>query len=474
MKLNTSLQLWLAFGSIGVLAQSSEWGQCGGIGWTGSSTCVSGTTCTTINAYYSQCLPGSAPVSSSSTASVPPTSVPPSSVPPTSSPTATAPTTGPTAACSTPSTLSNFNNAALPNPFIFNDGTPVQTQEDWTCRRAQLAALIQGYEAGFLPPKPSTLTGSFTQSGSTGTLSFTASNGGPSISFSSTITYPSGTAPADGWPLIIAYEGGSIPIPAGIAVLNYANSNMAQQDSTASRGLGTFYNLYGSSANASAMTAWVWGVSRIIDILEETPAAQINTQRIGVTGCSRDGKGALMAGAFEPRIALTIPQESGSGGDAGWRISLYEQNQGSVVQTATEIVTENVWFSPSFNNYVNTLNVLPYDHHSLLAMVAPRGLIAFENTDYVWLSPVSAFGCETAARTVFEALGVSENHGFEQVGGHAHCAWPSDLTPALDAFINKFLLGQNVSTDEWSSNMVFNGVTWNQAQWINWETPTLS
>jgi len=61
------------------------------------------------------------------------------------------------------------------------------------------------------------------------------------------------------------------------------------------------------------MTAWVWGASRIIDTLEMTPAAQINTGRMAVTGCSRDGKGALMAGAFETRFALTIPQESGSG-----------------------------------------------------------------------------------------------------------------------------------------------------------------
>ena len=63
------------------------------------------------------------------------------------------------------------------------------------------------------------------------------------------------------------------------------------------------------------MTAWVWGVSRIIDALELSPRANINLNKLAVTGCSRDGKGALMAGAFETRIALTIPQESGSGGD---------------------------------------------------------------------------------------------------------------------------------------------------------------
>ncbi|KAK6538476.1 hypothetical protein TWF694_010059 [Orbilia ellipsospora] len=39
------------------LAQSPVWGQCGGIGWTGPTTCVAGNTCVYSNAYYSQCLP---------------------------------------------------------------------------------------------------------------------------------------------------------------------------------------------------------------------------------------------------------------------------------------------------------------------------------------------------------------------------------------------------------------------------------
>ncbi|KAH8811859.1 1, 4-beta cellobiohydrolase [Xylogone sp. PMI_703] len=40
------------------LAQSGPWGQCGGQGWTGSTTCVSGWTCVYSNPYYSQCLQG--------------------------------------------------------------------------------------------------------------------------------------------------------------------------------------------------------------------------------------------------------------------------------------------------------------------------------------------------------------------------------------------------------------------------------
>jgi hypothetical protein len=41
------------------VAQSPAYGQCGGQGWSGSSSCVSGYTCKAQSQYYSQCLPGS-------------------------------------------------------------------------------------------------------------------------------------------------------------------------------------------------------------------------------------------------------------------------------------------------------------------------------------------------------------------------------------------------------------------------------
>ncbi|KAF4604199.1 hypothetical protein EYR38_004621 [Pleurotus pulmonarius] len=52
------------------------WGQCGGIGWTGSGTCDAGSTCTFSNDYYSQCLPGAAPPAPTSNPPSSPTSVP--------------------------------------------------------------------------------------------------------------------------------------------------------------------------------------------------------------------------------------------------------------------------------------------------------------------------------------------------------------------------------------------------------------
>nr|P0CT88.1 RecName: Full=4-O-methyl-glucuronoyl methylesterase 2; AltName: Full=Glucuronoyl esterase 2; Short=GE2; Flags: Precursor [Phanerochaete chrysosporium RP-78] len=372
--------------------------------------------------------------------------------------------------CSTPSNIP-FNDDKLPDPFKFNDGSPVRSFADWDCRRQQLSALIQGYEAGTLPPRPPVVTSTFTKSGTTGNLTVTAGFPGKTITFSSPITFPTGTAPFGGWPLVIAYGGVSIPIPDGIAVLTYDNSAMAEQNDQSSRGVGLFFDVYGANATASSMTAWVWGLSRIIDSLEVTPAAHINTAKIAVTGCSRNGKGALMAGAFEERIALTIPQESGSGGDTCWRLSKFEQDSGDVVQQATEIVQENVWFSTNFDNYVFNISLLPYDHHELAALVAPRPLISYENTDFEWLSPLSGFGCMTAAHTVWEAMGIPDKHGFVQVGNHSHCDFPSSLNPTLFAFFDKFLLGKEANTSIFETNGLFNGTEWVASQWINWTTP---
>ncbi|KAH9212535.1 glycoside hydrolase family 5 protein [Leptodontidium sp. 2 PMI_412] len=51
-----------------VSSQQTPYGQCGGITWTGATTCTAGWTCTYGNEYYSQCLPGSSPPAPSASA----------------------------------------------------------------------------------------------------------------------------------------------------------------------------------------------------------------------------------------------------------------------------------------------------------------------------------------------------------------------------------------------------------------------
>ncbi|KAK7058179.1 carbohydrate esterase family 16 protein [Favolaschia claudopus] len=61
-----------------VAAQSPIWGQCGGTGWSGATTCVSGATCTFQNDFYSQCLPstGTTTATTKSTSASSPPSTP--------------------------------------------------------------------------------------------------------------------------------------------------------------------------------------------------------------------------------------------------------------------------------------------------------------------------------------------------------------------------------------------------------------
>lgn len=374
---------------------------------------------------------------------------------------------GPDACPAIPTDMSSFSASFLPDPFTFAGGTPVASLSDWTCRQTELNQLFQRYELGTLPGKPQTQ--SATLSGNN--LAITVTDQGHSISFTPTISLPSsGTKP---FPALIALDGLSIPRPSNVAVVTLNIDDIAQQNDQSSRGKGKFFTLYPNLVNSTgAMMAWAWATNRLVDALEATPSAGIDTQRLGVTGCSRNGKGALVIGAFEPRIALTIPQESGSGGTDCWRLSDDMLRSGITTQTASEIVQENVWFGPAFNSFAqSSTNNLPFDHHELLALVAPRGLLAIDNVGIDWLGAPSSFGCLETAGKVYQALGAPTSLGFSQAANHAHCAFPSSQQNDLNAFINRFLLGQNVST---AITFTAGNYTFNETLWTPWDVPTLS
>jgi len=67
------LSAFAAFLVCGVSAQTApQYGQCGGTGWTGATTCPANWSCTFSNAWYSQCLPGSATTGPTTTVSTTP------------------------------------------------------------------------------------------------------------------------------------------------------------------------------------------------------------------------------------------------------------------------------------------------------------------------------------------------------------------------------------------------------------------
>lgn len=359
------------------------------------------------------------------------------------------------------------NDTKLPDPFTTIRGAPVRTKSQWSCRAQELSQLFQRYELGALPGPPDRMKATLNTNGTSLTILPTV--GANTINFTVNITLPTeGKGP---FPAVIAFGGLSIPVPSNVATIIFDNSAFAEQNDLSSRGEGLFYDLFTPNATASALTAWSWGVSRIIDALERTPQARINPRKIAITGCSRNGKGALVAGAFEPRLALTIPQESGSGGSACWRLSDYQLAHNQSVQTASEIVTENVWESVEFRKFANDTDLLPFDHHELAGLVAPRGLIVIDNSDYLWLGPWSAWGCMSAGRLIYDALGVKDNMGYSSVGNHSHCMFPTDRElPDLTAFYNRFLLDEKADTEIFYNSV---NLTFDYSQWIDWKVPRL-
>ena len=357
----------------------------------------------------------------------------------------------------------------LPDPFIGMNGGTIKTKQEWSCRRAEIGAQAQAYELGTKPAKPEVVSAAI--KGEELVVSVTDKD--KTISFTAKITYPkTGKAP---YPAVIGMGGSWINndelARQGVAVIQFPNNEIAEQLNGSSRGKGKFFELYGADHSAGALIAWAWGVSRLIDGLEKTPASQINPDRLGITGCSRNGKGALVAGAFDERIKLTIPQESGSGGSSSWRVSDDQKAQGQNVQTLAQIVTENVWFTDDFKRFGQAANRLPFDHHSLMGMVAPRGLLVIENTSMEWLGNRSAYTAAVAAREIWRAHGNENSFGFSQLGGHNHCQLPAAQVPEVNAFVQKFLLDDaKANTAIFKSDLEFK---LDREHWINWKTPQL-
>ncbi len=357
----------------------------------------------------------------------------------------------------------------LPDPFLSPDGTRISRRDQWDCRRAEIRAQAQEYELGPLPARPESVQGSFADD----TLEITATHEGKTASFSVVISYPTtGSGP---YPAMIGLGDVGIGKDAlrdmGVATIRFPNDVVAAHKDQGSRGVGAFFDLYGSSHAAGAMMAWAWGVSRLIDALETTPDARIDPSRLGVTGCSRNGKGALIAGAFEDRIALTVPQESGSGGSASWRISDAQMAGGTTVQTLSEITGENVWFRQSFKQFNGSAKKLPFDHHMIEGLIAPRALLVIENTSMVWLGNVSTYTNSMAAHKIWEALGAPDAMGVSQVGDHEHCTWNGSQQAEVTAYVQKFLVGGG--TADTKVLKTDGDYSFDEAAWVDWSVPEL-
>jgi hypothetical protein len=353
--------------------------------------------------------------------------------------------------------------ANLPDPFLRVDGTRIASKADWRCRRAEIGSQIQFWGTGPKGAPPSNLTATY----SGGNLSVTITQSGATITLTSKITTPSGAGP---FPLVIGMNTptGSLPanLFAGVATMTFTSSQLVPDSLNVTRGAGTYFTMY-PDRNTGAMIEWAWGVSRLIDGLYKTASQNnIDLTRIAVTGCSFQGKMALYAGAFDERIALTIPEESGGGGEASWRFM--------ATQTGTEDLEAaqgTAWYASNLLQFKNaTAPKLPYDMHELVAMIAPRAILAIENTGIDRLGSQAGSVSMRAATEVYKALGIPDRIGYSQAQAPAHCSFPSSVqSPDVQAFVNKFLLNQQNANTSVARDSYHTDLT----KWVTWSTPQL-
>lgn len=164
------------------------------------------------------------------------------------------------------------------------------------------------------------------------------------------------------------------------------------------------------------LTAWAWGFHRVLDALNQT-VPEINPNRVGVTGCSRLGKGALAAGLFDARITLTMPMSSGVQGLGPYR---YHNLSGQDETLENSKAGAPWWSDNELGTFVNHSQYLPYDAHTIAAAIAPRALVIDQGTgDPYTNSKATAIIVYPAAKVVYDWLGAGDKIGMSvRSGGH--------------------------------------------------------
>ncbi|MHC1762718.1 MAG: acetylxylan esterase [Verrucomicrobiia bacterium] len=344
-----------------------------------------------------------------------------------------------TAGASFPDASELPSRPSLPDPLVMFNGEPVTTKEQWINeRRPELKALFQHYMYGHRPP---------------GSARFEVQGadrqffGGKATRKQVTLRFDRPGAPKVDL-LVVIPNKREKPVPAFVG-LNFSGNHTLVDDpavplpdswmrdgpgvsnhkatdagrgtqiktwaleQTIDRGYAVAVLYYGDvepdRPNApdgirasfqdydwGAVAAWAWGLSRGVDYMVADSA--IDPKRIAVVGHSRNGKAALVAAAFDERIAMAIPLQAGCGGTA--------PSRGTVGESVKQINTSFPhWFNAEFKKFNEHPDRLPFDQHCLIALCAPRPVLLPNAMEDQWANPNGQFEMLQAAEPVYKLLG---------------------------------------------------------------------
>jgi hypothetical protein len=330
----------------------------------------------------------------------------------------------------------------LPDTFMLKSGDRVASAEDWRARRSEIAKLLLEQQYGTMPPAPDVVnatTGNWVLEKSgrkhrTDSLWLTPNQEKPRTSFKLglTITYPTDDAIAkrksanpqfdqDGLPALI-YVGGKTHnsvLDSGYVIINYPNDTIEPTEIGKPK-LGpareAYQALYGKQYSWGSISAWAWGARRILDHAIRLP--EINKSRVAISGHSRNGKTALLAGGLDERFAVVNPAGSGCAG-AGSYLALGDACEDLAAMTSRDRWW--AWAHPDFESYSGNEADLPFDQHFLMSLVAPRPLLRTEGVDDDWANPEGTSVSYLGTQPIYDFLNVGDrNTIFYRSGGHDH------------------------------------------------------
>lgn len=208
--------------------------------------------------------------------------------------------------------------------------------------------------------------------------------------------------PARALDLAVDMDNGHWPVPMmmqrGHAVSGFYATEAQPDNGSFTEGLATVFGTTRERGEHEwgVLAIWSFAARCALEYLLTLP--EIDSGAIGVTGHSRCGKAALWAGVSDERFAWVMPNNSGCCGAAQLR-GKHGENMASIN------LLMPYWFAPAFGKFVGRERELPFDQHTVLALVAPRLLhVASGSTDF-WADPEGEHRSTVLASEVYGLYG---------------------------------------------------------------------
>ena len=321
----------------------------------------------------------------------------------------------------------------LPNPMVLNDGTPVTTPAHWAQRREEMLAPLLDIQYGHPPvevPATRLVSASHIQSQNNGHTQYQQLklSTGPNQSIPITVDLYTPTDFEGPIPLILRVGPGAPIIETinqrGYAIACYHHEDL-DPDTEGKNDIGPAQAAY-PDQDWGSLAVWAWGASRALDHLLTLP--HFDPERTVITGHSRTGKVALLAGVLDDRFQLVVPNGSGCGGAAAYKV----YNNGSeTLELITHPKRFQYWLHDDFRRFAHKEPELPFDQHYMRALIAPRAVLSTDALDDLWANILGTQAAWQAAQPAFDFHKAPQRNALHYREGK-HDQLAEDMTVLLD------------------------------------------